>query len=488
MVTLDIGSSSIRATLYDSNAQRVEDSESRTGHPLHASIDGTAIEYADHMIDAVEGAIDGLLDRIGLVARHIVAVGTDSMASTVLGVDDNGEALTPIYSYADNQSAAFVAQLRADLDESALHQRTGAPQHTSYVPARILWLRDTDPDLANRVHRWIDVSTFLYSRWFGNRDMPMSYSHASYSGMLDRHNLRWDSELLDYLSLSSDSMPPIASYDTSQTGLVEPFASRWPALKNVPFCLSVADGASANVGSGCVSPERMALTVGTSGAIRVMTDEPIDEVPAGLWVYRLGKTHHLLGGSFSDGGSVFAWAQDTLRLPKPDQIEAELQQMPPDEHGLTVLPFLSGERSLAWSPSATATYHGLTISTTPMQMLQAGLEAVSYRFANVHKVFADRASGPYEIVASGGAITNSPYWMQLMADALQHSLMASAEEEATSRGTAIMALNATGLWTTLEYIPPSMGTIYSVNRERTHRYQKGLERQIELYNLILNGD
>ena len=331
----------------------------------------------------------------------------------------------------------------------------------------------------------MDIGTFLYARWFERQDVPTSYSIASWSGLLNRHRNHWDQELLHHLSLPIDALPPLADYASAQHGLAEPFARRWPALRDAPFFLAVGDGAAANVGSECVAPDRVALTVGTSGAMRVMLPHEVSEIPPGLWAYRLGAAQTLLGGSFSEGGNVFAWAKSTLKLPHKEELESALQSLPPDGHGLTVLPFLAGERSPGWATFAAAAIDGLKVSSTPLEILQACLEAVAYRFGLVGRLLKKFVDDECEIIASGGAITSSPYWLQVMADVLQRPVVVSREPEATSRGTAILALHALGTWPTLDTVPRKLGNTYWPNPQRGLVYQKAMERQHRLYDALI---
>ncbi len=488
VLAIDVGSSSVKAALYDARARVVEGSEARQAHLLHTASDGTAEKIAEHVMDSVEQVVDAVLERTGGEAKHIAAVGIDTLASTLLGLDGDGKPITPIYTYADTRSRDDVDQLRRELDVRALYQRTGCPQHTAYLPGRLRWLQRTCPDIVRRVHRWVDVGTFLYTRWFGRSDVPASYSIASMTGLLDRHRLQWDEELLHYLSLSVDALPPLADYTYTQRELTAPFANRWPTLHSVPFFLAVGDGAAANVGSGCVSPGRVALTVGTSGAMRVLLPDSAPHVWPGLWAYRLGKAYTLLGGSFSEGGNVFAWARSTLQLPPREDLERALQALPPNGHGLRVLPFLAGERSPGWSTSAAGAIEGLKVSTTPMEIVQACLEAVAYRFALVEKLLQDYVGESCQIIASGGAIVNSPYWLQVMADVLQRSIVVSREKEDTSRGTAILALHALSIWPTLETVPAELGATYQPDTQRAPVYQKSIEKQHKLYDTLIGHD
>ncbi|MCH7654310.1 MAG: carbohydrate kinase, partial [Chloroflexi bacterium] len=190
VLTIDVGSSSVRAAIYDANASRVPGLEARLGHELVTTPDGGVVADAEHIASLVEEALDMVLTAAGDVAGHIAGVAMDTIASSVLGVDGGGSPVTPIYTYADTQPTAEVAALKRELDVVEVYDRTGCPQHTSYLPARVLWLRNAFPELNSRLSQWSDVGAFLYRRWFG-KTVPMSYAMASWTGMLDRRRLEW---------------------------------------------------------------------------------------------------------------------------------------------------------------------------------------------------------------------------------------------------------------------------------------------------------
>ena len=485
VLVIDIGSSAVKAGLYDARARAVRGAAARAAHTVRLRSDGAAEEPAEELVRAAGEAVDAVLAGAGPLADGIAAVGADSMASTILALDASGRPLTPVYTYADTRSGPDVDALRSELDLGAVYERTGCPQHTSYVPGRIQWLRRTDPARAKAVARWTDISTFLYSLCLGRDDIPCSYSIASWSGMLDRHRLTWDAELLDHVDLTPDALPSLAPHSVAVSGLSSEYARRWPVLRDVPFFLSVGDGASANVGTGCVSTERVALTVGTTAAMRVLTAGPSPVVPPGLWAYRLGRDATLLGGSFTEGGSVLTWALNALRLPSAEGLDEALSALTSDGHGLTVLPFITGERSTGWSTTATGTIRGLRASTTPLEMMQAFMEAVAYRFGLVAELLVPCLDREPQIVASGGAIQSSPYWLQTMADVLQRPVCVSGEAEDTSRGTAALALRALGEWPALDTWPADIVHTHEPDPARADLYREAMERQRALYAAVL---
>jgi gluconokinase len=181
---------------------------------------------------------------------------------------------------------------------------------------------------------------------------------------------------------------------------------------------------------------------------------------------------------------VLAWASDTFKLPPLERVDQPLSLLSADGHGLTVLPFLAGERSPHWAAGSTGVIAGLQTLTNPLQVLQAFLEAISYRFGVVWELLAPLAQENPEIIASGGAITRSTYWLQLMADVLQRPVAVTGEDEATSRGTAILALHGLGVWPALNTIPARLGPIYHPDPERSQVYRAAIQRQQQLYDAL----
>ncbi len=487
VLAIDIGTSAVRAGIFDSSARAVDQSVVTVPHHQRLGADGTSEEPAEAILQATEQAVDGTVAAANMLGLELDGVAADSMAGTMLGVDDDGRPVTPVYTYADTRSALDVRRLLDDLDVPAAYHRTGCPQHTAYGPARVLWLRRTYPQRAARVRRWSDVSTWIYSKWFGRNDVPASYSVSSWSGLMNRHELAWDRILLDYLGLEEDNLPPLSEYREGIRGLSHTYRSRWPELHGKPFYLAVGDGAAVNVGAGCVGPDRVALTVGTTGAMRVLLEESAPSVPVGLWAYKLGRDFTLLGGSFSEGGNVIRWAMDALRLPEIEALDWELTKLKPDGHGLTILPFLSGERSTGWDPTARGVIHGLSLGTSPLEIIQACMESIALRFALVWSLMAESAGRAPVFVASGGALKASAYWNQVMADVLQRPITRSGESEDTLRGTAILALQRIGAWNSLTDVTPEIEGIVEPDEGRADIYRAALDRQKGLYASLTTG-
>ena len=227
--------------------------------------------------------------------------------------------------------------------------------------------------------------------------------------------------------------------------------------------------------------------VGTSGAMRVCLDREPPFIPKGLWCYHVDRRRFLLGGALSNGGILFEWLRETLRIDADSNaLEQQVAVLPPDSHGLTVLPFLAGERSPGWKGNARAAIVGLSLHSRPSEILRAGLESVSYRFAKIATLLKKVVPDSNEIIASGGALLKSAAWTQIMADVLGQPVIASAVPEASSRGAALLVLEATKRISDLNQIPNPCGNVYLPDSERYGIYAMALRRQDELYELLIN--
>ncbi len=487
VLALDLGTSSLRALLFDRQGRAVQGSEEQHAHRIRTTVDGGAETDPVPLFDLLVRCIDGALERAGDRAGEIIAVGTSCFWHSLVGVDPGGDPVTPLLLWADTRSAPHAAALRAAFADDVIHERTGCPFHSSFWPAKLRWLGHTAPDAVARVARWQGFSEYIGTRLAGENGGAISVSMASATGLLDVHRLAWDRTVLKAVGVAPERMPPLTDRTEPWSSLRPAFADRWPALAGVPWYPAVGDGACANVGSGAVGPDRIALTLGTSGAMRIVRAARDVPVPPDIWAYRLDRDRFVLGGALSYGGNLLAWLGNLLGVGYGDETARLAAALPPDAHGLTVLPFLAGERSPAWHDRSAGVVAGLTLATGPEALLRAGMEAVAYRFATLYDRLCSLAEHEHAIVANGGAILRSPTWLQIVADTLGHDLLTlNPEAEASARGAALLALEAVGALPDLAAAPDPAegGTVYRPDPARHSRYQAGRARQRKLEALL----
>jgi len=429
VLALDVGSSSTRAGAYDERGRQAAEPARRSYTSSEGQLDADELLRAAEAVHAEAGDAD--------------ALGISCFWHSLVLLDEHERPLTPVLLWQDRRATPQAEALAERLDAREVHARTGCTFHPSFWPAKLEWLR-AEGVLA-RARRAVSFADYLFLRLTG--ELRTSLSSASGTGLLNLRTRSWDAELLDELDVDEALLPPISD---------EPAGTIYPPL---------GDGACSNLGAGCVTPDRAALNIGTSGALRVVRQgdpEPKD----GLFSYFLDERRVVEGGAVSDGGNLYAWAQRTLRLDPPEPRE-------PDGHGLTFLSLLGGERSLGWNPRASGAVTGLTFETDAADLLQAGLEGIAYRIADI----ADRLPDVREVVATGHSLLQSGWWMQVFADALGRPVVVSDVAEGSARGAAVYVLERLGA----EVDPAPLGRAHQPDPGRGEVYVAARERQRKLY-------
>jgi gluconokinase len=439
VLALDVGSSSVRAQGFDERAEPADElrkEEYEGGDP-------------DEIVGLVRKAIGGRDEEAD-------SVGSSCFGHSLLALGADGKPLTPVLGWRDTRSAGAAEWLRRRIDARAVQARTGAHVHPSFWPAKLAWLAETDPDVFRGAARFVSFCDYLYEQLLGV-PASCSVSIASGTGLLDLNARRWDAELLEVLSLDESRLPEISD---------EPHNGWYPA---------VIDGACSNLGAGCIGKSRAALMVGTSGALRILYETERAQPRPGLFLYRLDERRVVEGGALSDGGNLHAWLKKTLAAS-----DEGFESRDPDDHGLTFLTFLGGERSIGWDPEAKGLIAGLTFDTTARDIRQAALEGVAFRFSAIAELLPELE----EIVATGGGLLTDPGWIQIMADALARPVTASKIEEASLRGAAVATLERLGH----QASEAPLGKVFHPREDRADAYRSARNRQQRLYEELHGQD
>lgn len=482
VLALDVGSSATRGRIFDASGSSLRKLELRIRHQLDTGADGSVVADADTVLDECLKVIDGLLEKGGKRTRQIAGVAMDTFASTLVGVNKRGKAVTPVFTYADSRPSRQVEKLQRTQDERAVQERTGCRFHSSYLPARFLWLADTSPDLMGKVEHWLSLGEYVYLNILGER--ACSVSTAAWTGLLNRHTLAWDDELLAELPVKPDQLSPV--HDASEP-LENPrpaFAKRWPALANAKWFPAIADGYASNLGSDAAGPEVYALSLGTSGAARVLLEQQPDTIPEALWCYPVNRRQALLGGALNDAGRAVAWLRSLLNLPADAELMTALEAPPRDDTPV-VLPFLTGERSPGWAAHAQASFARMDASTSATALFRGLVEGVGLRLALIVEALRTRAPDVQRVVASGGAVEGLPTWQQILADMFALPVVQSLEGQATLRGTSLMALDV--LAPDRERPPAATGRTYEPNPDNAEAYRRAALRQASDYRCLVGS-
>ena len=382
--------------------------------------------------------IDDLLKKNKKWQFSISTICMTYFATSIVGINKNGIPLTPLFTYADK------APLKSNITELFPNQTniqniTGCKIHSSYYPMKILNIKQNYKKQFPNIDKFIDIGTFIYSQWFSNHEIPCSFSSASWTGMFNRYSHSWHSPLLKTLNIKSINLPTPKPNNTKLTKLSEKYSSRWPSISNSTFFLPIPDGVTANIGTNCIGEDSVALSIGSTSAIRCLTSIEIKKIPQALWVYVFDPRLKLLGGALNQGSNLINWIKNNLFKDKFDELNAFLKNATPGNHNLFVIPYFSGERSPHWSTIEGGSIGNLQLSTTNFDIAQSILESLAIQYAIVTTSIGKIIGSKFDLIASGGGTNLTPEFFQLIADATGHKILLAKEPESSLKGNVILA-------------------------------------------------
>jgi gluconokinase len=268
------------------------------------------------------------------------------------------------------------------------------------------------------------------------------------------------------------------------TGLKPAMAEAMGLRVETPIIAGASDGVLSNLGVGAISPGLVAVTVGTSGAVRAVVDRPITDPQERLFCYPLTEHHWVIGGAVNNGGIALRWVRDQLadaevatakRLGQ--DVYGLLTKMaaavPPGSEGLLFHPYLMGERSPLWNANARASVFGLSVKHTKSHLVRSVLEGIVYNLYLVLKALEDFA-GPATLIQATGGFAESPLWRQMMADIFNREVTIPEHYESSCLGAAVLGLYALGRVPSLDAVTTMIGETYRHQpiAENVTAYQK----------------
>lgn len=425
-LALDLGSSSVRALVLGDDFEPVAGGVARGPASLRQDASGAAVIEPDAYVAALVGCLDelgerGLLDGVDVVA-------TSSQWHSLVALGRDGRPMTDVVTWADTRALGRPG--REPADPTAFHRRTGAWRHGFFWTVRIPWLRT---QLAGTPARFAGLSEHVLSLLVG--DGACSASIASGTGLLDIGEMAWDGEALELAGVAAAELPPLAP--PGWGGRLAPrWRRRWPGLAEATWAPPTGDGAASNIGAGCVDAGRVAVTVGTSAAVRVVADAgEAGTLPDELWRYRVDERRVVTGAAYSGGGNVRAWAEAAFAGAGARGLAAVV----PGSHGVTALPFHAGSRPPQTIPACRARFAGVGLGTTGAQLAAAALEGVCLETELGLRSLRSTLPAEPTVVLNGGGLHDHLWWQRAFAATFRRELLVCTVREMAARGAALLA-------------------------------------------------
>lgn len=461
-IGVDIGTTGVRAVAYSLEGQALATASQE--YPLYTDQSGVAEQNPDDIIAAMESVVAKVGRTLGAYVSYVKGISFSSVLHSFMGVDGDDRPVTQLMTWADTRGQIVMDDLRQLIDAKAVYMRTGCPLHPMYPLLNIFWLKKHQPDVFNRTVRFGSIKDYaihgLTGKWVVDRSV------ASGTGLYNIYEREWDKELLQVLGISEDRMIEVQP-TTYNLPLTKQAADRLGLPVGISVVLGAGDGMLANVGVGAVKPGQINITIGTSGAARMVAAEPRTDEKGRLWCYNLSEKHWMLGGAINNGGISFRWVRDTfggsekevaqnLGIDSYALLSQYAEKVKPGSDGLILLPFFAGERAPYWNADARGIMFGLTLNHEKRHIIRATLEGVCYRIKSILESL-EEVTGKAEQVRVSGSFTRSDVWLQMLSDVLGRTISLPAVEEGAAYGAAILGFYSIGMLPSIEVAADMVG-------------------------------
>ncbi len=383
----------------------------------------------------------------GVDPRDIAAICFSGQMMGCLCVDRAGTPLRPAIIYSDQRGVKECDEILRRIDAREFYRITGHRASASYSAAKLMWVKNSEPELYARTFKMLHAKDYLNFRLTGV--MATEYSDASGTNLLDLKGRTWSGKLLDVTGIDGEKLPALKASTDVVGELTREAAAETGLRAGIPVVAGGGDGLCAAVGVGSVKPGITYNYLGSSSWIATTTVEPIydDQMRTFVWAHAVpGYVHPC--GTMQTAGSAYAWlkneicTQETVSAAQTgaspyELINAEIAASPPGANGLVFLPYLLGERTPRWNPEAKGALIGLTLAHTRADVLRAVMEGITLNLSIILDIF--RARGPISEITVIGGGAKGAVWRKIMADVYQAEILKPDYlEEATSMGAAII--------------------------------------------------
>jgi gluconokinase len=488
IIGVDIGTTSTKAMAFTPGGQVL------SSHYQEYPIYRPAPEYSEQDPEEVLAAVVQTLSQTlaAVPPDQVLGVSFSCAMHGLLAVDAAGQPLTRCLIWADNRSQVQAEALQPTAAGRDIYWHTGTPIHPMSPLCKLLWLRQNQPELLQRAHKFISIKEYVYFRFFGK--YLIDYSLASATGLFDIRQLRWYPPALALAGIGPEQLStPISTLHLEQD-LDPVYARRLGLRRPLPFIIGASDGCLANLGTGATQPGLAALTIGTSGAIRVTAAQPAQESQQRLFSYILTPTQYVVGGPVNNGGLILRWFRDTFGADlkqqaaarKKDPYDLIIEQaaaVPAGAQGLLFLPYLLGERAPIWDAAARGVFFGISIHHTQAHFCRAVLEGILFGIYQVGQAL-EETTGPIREIHAGGGFARSPFWVQLLADIFQKKVYITETIESSAWGAALLGLAALGIAAAPEGAVPKNRQEFIPDPAKHAIYQQNFSIFEKLYPLL----
>jgi gluconokinase len=442
---IDIGTTHTKAVIINHNGQLLF--ESKKGYDLLHPHPGYEEQDPVLIMDAVATVIKKAFLAIP-PGDEVPAVSFSAAMHSLIPVDSTGKAIYNVIIWADTRSQKEAEQIASHPDADKIVQATGIPIHPMSPLCKIVWFKQRMPEIFSKTCRFISIKEYVFFCLFGK--YLVDYSVASATGLFNVKQRKWDSTALKLAGIEESKLSSPVSTLHAENVLLPEYAKLFNIRKEIPFIIGSSDGCLANLGSGAVEQGETALTIGTSGAVRMTVNNGLElPVKNKLFLYPLTDDLYVSGGAINNGGIVLQWLSEFFSdkdEPEEDNYTHLLslaEKVRPGAEGLFFLPYLLGERAPIWDANAKGVLVGLTLKHKKGHVVRAAMEGVCYTLAQlVNKL--EKTYSPINAINVSGGFVQSAFWVQLISNITGKTINVTEMADASAMGAAYLGMFGTG--------------------------------------------
>ncbi|GAB3539503.1 gluconokinase [Pontibacter brevis] len=456
LIGMDIGTTSTKAVAFDTEGNMLV--REAIEYPIISTRPDEAEQDPEVVLKAVLDSLRTVAAELGKLGYALAGVSFSSAMHSLIALDEKGNLLTNCIIWADTRSKVYATNLKESVIGHDIYLHTGTPLHPMSPLPKLRWLRDHEPAVFKNAAKFIGIKEYVFFRLFG--EYKIDFSIASATGLFNIFTFEWHLDSLELAGITKDKLSEPVPPSHIFRNMKPAYATLLNIPASVPFVIGASDGCLANLGSNAVRPGDAVVTIGTSGAVRVMASEPATDIQERIFSYILTPERFVLGGAVNNGGVVLRWFRDNFYQAEAalaqqenteiyDLLNEKAAAVPAGADGLIFLPYLLGERAPIWDPSARACFFGVHYNHTREHFLRALMEGVMYNVYSVGRAL-EQTTGPISAIYANGGFSHSGVWVQMLADIFNKEVHLTDTHEGSAFGAAIMGMQALGLLNNLE--------------------------------------
>ncbi len=440
IIGIDIGTGSTKAVAINYSGEVITSSQ------FHYSVLDSAQGYSEQDPEIIwEAFVNCLKEVINKLQQVPFAVSFSSCMHSLIVIDKNNKPLTNLITWADVRSKEIAEQLRQSENAETIYRQTGTPIHSMSPLCKIIWFKENKPKIFENANKFISIKEFIWYRLFNA--YQIDYSIASSTGLFNIETLEWNINSLQLCGIDTNYLSEVVPTDFIRNDLNATVAGILNFPANIQFCIGASDGCLANLGSFAMEKDTAAITIGTSGAVRIANATPVINFGAMIFNYVLDTKTFICGGPVNNGGNVFDWMMKSfLQIQEPGKKEnneffKRVDEVPSGSKGLLFLPYLYGERAPIWDEQSCGVFFGIKSYHNQSYFLRAALEGLCYALKNILQIVEQSTEPIKQLNVSGGFI-RSKTWVQILADVTGKKICLVQTEDASAIGAGLLCMKA----------------------------------------------